>query len=167
MQRSEAALRTSSDDTSPRAATAASDAELVTTIITGAALCIHCIAKRTGMPLPQVDTMLARIAMTVKLSVQPRRCSACLEDRMVFTFYRTPEPSPRPVRRPANHTDALWLFLRNHRGRAFCTRCLATAIGATARIDRAVMDAEGRGAQRRYDRCSTCGRDRLVCGLKT
>jgi hypothetical protein len=167
MQRSDAVLRTSCDDASPRAATGASDAELVTAIIAGAALCIECIGKRTGMPSPHVDTMLARIAMTVKLSVQARRCSACLEDKMVFTLYRAPDPSPRPARRSASHTDALWLFLRNHRGLVFCTRCLATAIGATARIDRAVMDAEGRGAQRRYDRCSTCGRDRLVCGLKT
>jgi hypothetical protein len=165
MQPPEAVLRASSD-AAPRGTPGASDAELVTAIITGAALCIECIAKRTGMPSPQVDTMLARIAMTVKLSVQARRCTACLEDKMVFTLYQAPEPAPRPVRRPASNTEALWLFLRNHRGRAFCTRCLATAIGATARIDRAVMDAEGRGAQRRYDRCSTCGRDRLVCGLK-
>jgi hypothetical protein len=161
---SDAALP-SSYDAVPRFITGGSDAELITAIITGASLCIECIARRTGMSSAQVDTMLARIAMTVRLSVQPSRCTVCLEDKMVFTLYRTPEPLPRGARRPVSYSEALWVFLQGHRGHLFCSRCLGTAIGATTRIDRAVMDAEGRGAQRRYDRCSACGRERLVCGL--
>jgi hypothetical protein len=61
--------------------------------------------------------------------------------------------------------DALWQFLEGHRGELVCTQCLAAVLGATGRIDRAVMEAEGRGAQRRYGQCSMCGKDRLVCGL--
>ena len=60
---------------------------------------------------------------------------------------------------PLFHT--LWTFLEGHRGEMFCTACLQT----TKRIDRTVMEAEGRGAQRRHDRCAACGKVRLVCGI--
>jgi hypothetical protein len=63
------------------------------------------------------------------------------------------------------HNEAIWEFLDSHWGEMFCTQCLARALGATGRIDRAVIGAEGRGALRRYGTCSVCGRDRLVCGL--
>jgi len=148
-----------------------SDGELVSAIVTEAPLCIACLAGRTGVPRQQVDTVLSRIGRTIKLSVRPGRCAGCLEDKMVFALHRArrpadapPDPAPQPAPAPGAYRAALWSFLVDHRGAMFCSRCLATAIGATSRIDRALMDAEGRGGRRRYGRCSVCGRERLVCG---
>ncbi|MGH6689998.1 MAG: hypothetical protein ACREF4_04870 [Gammaproteobacteria bacterium] len=44
----------------------------------------------------------------------------------------------------------MWRFLADHRGKMFCAQCLAAALGASRRIDRALIAAEGRGAQRLY-----------------
>jgi hypothetical protein len=73
--------------------------------------------------------------------------------------------APRPTTSLAAHVKALWRFLESRPGDRFCTRCLATAIGATGRIDRVVLELEGRGAERRHDRCSACNKERLLCGL--
>ena len=62
--------------------------------------------------------------------------------------------------------EALWLFLESRRGDAFCSACLAAVLEAPRRIDRALMEAEGRGARRRYGPCATCGKDRLLAGLR-
>jgi hypothetical protein len=69
----------------------------------------------------------------------------------------------RPPRKP----EILWPFLESHRGQLFCTSCLAKALGVTGRLDRAVLGAEGRGAQRQYGSCSACGKTRLLCGLSS
>jgi hypothetical protein len=61
--------------------------------------------------------------------------------------------------------EAIWRFLEAHRGDMFCTQCIAAALFATKRIDRAILGAEGRGALRRYGTCVKCGKDRLLCGL--
>jgi hypothetical protein len=61
--------------------------------------------------------------------------------------------------------DAILALLENQRGQMFCASCLASVLGLTQRIDRALMSVEGRGARRRHERCSMCGRNRLVCGL--
>jgi hypothetical protein len=92
----------------------------------------------------------------------------------VFRFHRKcfdawheerAELVPETNRRPASLAAALWKFLEGRRGQMFCTQCLVRALGATRRLDRAVIAAEGRGAHRRHRPCSVCGRDRLVCGL--
>jgi hypothetical protein len=43
------------------------------------------------------------------------------------------------------HAEALWRFLDSHRGKMFCTRCIAVALVTDNRIDRIVIAAEGRG----------------------
>ena len=113
-----------------------SDAEMITTVLGGAALC------RVG----------------------PARCQACLGVKT--TTYRLATTNGA-VRQPVAQQDGLWQFLEQHRGQMFCTRCLAAALGATRRIDRVVIAAEGRGALRRHRKCSACGKDRLVCGLSS
>jgi hypothetical protein len=67
--------------------------------------------------------------------------------------------------RPPSLVEALWQHLDTHRGQTFCARCLAGALGAAGRLDRAISIAQGRGARRRQGRCSMCGARRLVCGL--
>jgi len=61
--------------------------------------------------------------------------------------------------------EAIWRFLDAHRGAMFCTQCIAIALCASKRIDRAILGAEGRGALRRYGTCVQCGKERLLCGL--
>jgi hypothetical protein len=63
------------------------------------------------------------------------------------------------------HNEAIWRFLESRRGEMFCTQCIANALLATKRIDRAVLGAEGRGAKRRHGPCAGCGKERLLCGL--
>jgi hypothetical protein len=72
---------------------------------------------------------------------------------------------PESPSAPPSIREALWRFLESHRGQMFCAQCLATAVAATQRLDRALLGAEGRGARRRHGRCSACGKDRLLCGL--
>jgi hypothetical protein len=62
--------------------------------------------------------------------------------------------------------DAIWLYLESRRGEAFCSVCLANALGISRRFDRALMAVEGRGAWRRFGPCPTCGKDRLLTGLR-
>jgi hypothetical protein len=70
-----------------------------------------------------------------------------------------------PRRAAATQAPGLWRFLESRRGEMFCSRCLAVALSATKRIDRAIFWAEGRGARRLHGPCASCGRDRLLCGL--
>jgi hypothetical protein len=91
------------------------------------------------------------------------------------TTYRIPDKAsqtdggparPQPRQAPAlTQNAALWQFLESRRGKMFCTQCIATALFATKRIDRAVLGAEGRGARRQYGTCASCGKERLLCGL--
>jgi hypothetical protein len=61
--------------------------------------------------------------------------------------------------------EALWQFLASRRGEMFFTLCLGVALRTGARLDRALLVAEGRGAGRRHGTCSMCGKHRLLCGL--
>jgi hypothetical protein len=70
-----------------------SDAALITMMITGATLCLDCIAKKTGVPVPEVEAMLTGIAKTLKLSAAPGRCDACLGQTTVFCLDRAIPPS--------------------------------------------------------------------------
>ena len=66
-----------------------SDAALVIPTIADAALCLHCIAKKTGMPVEQVTDLLLAIAKTLRLAVGPRRCDLCLKDQTTFSVVRS------------------------------------------------------------------------------
>jgi hypothetical protein len=65
--------------------TSASDAPLILTVITGMLLCVECIAKKTGIPVTEVDAALRTVARTLRLTMGPRRCDGCLQ-RKTTTF---------------------------------------------------------------------------------
>lgn len=145
-----------------------SDAALIATSLSAAPLCAECLAKRTGVPSRRIDDMLAEISTTLKLLIGPSRCLGCLGDQA--TTYRLATTDGAGATNGAARTqrpgrESLWQFLEQHRGRMFCTACLAGALGATGRIDKLLLAAEGRGALRRHEPCAGCGRARLVCGL--
>jgi hypothetical protein len=99
---------------------------------------------------------------------------ANLVDRGVFRFHRgcfdlwhqerAAHLDEAPATAPSIN-EALWQFLASRRGEMFCTLCLGVALGTGARLDRALLVAEGRGAGRRHGACSMCGKHRLLCGL--
>jgi hypothetical protein len=62
--------------------------------------------------------------------------------------------------------DAIWFYLESRRGEAFCSVCLANVLGISRRLDRTLIAVEGRGAWRHYGPCPTCGKDRLLTGLR-
>lgn len=70
----------------------ASDIGMVTDVITGARLCLHCIARKTGVPLEQVNLMLTTIVRTLRLGVGPHRCDACLQQKTTFSVTRDGHP---------------------------------------------------------------------------
>lgn len=146
-----------------------SDAALVAVAITGASLCLPCIAKKTGVPEAEADTLLLRIATTLRLGAGAGRCDSCLEQKTTFRLNRAGVSGGNGDGtvsvQPANTALAVWRYLEAHRGQMFCTQCLARALGIARRLDRAVIAAEGRGARRRYAPCVLCGKDRLLCGL--
>jgi hypothetical protein len=146
-----------------------SDAGLVALAITGAALCLPCVAKKTGVPAADAEAMLLRIASTLELTAGPGRCDSCLEQASTFRLDRAAEGVdghvPAAAHPGENIAVVVWRYLEAHRGQMFCTQCVARALGMVRRIDRAIIAAEGRGARRRYGACQACLKERLVCGL--
>lgn len=61
------------------------DAGLISaTLADGAALCLECIAKTTGVPIDHVEAVLARIGKTLRIGSGRGPCNACLAGRKVF-----------------------------------------------------------------------------------
>ena len=61
------------------------DVRLVTETIAGAFLCVHCIARKTGLPPAEVDGLLKTIARTLRLGIGTRRCDGCLSVTATFS----------------------------------------------------------------------------------
>ncbi|HMH53709.1 MAG TPA: hypothetical protein VK548_25980 [Candidatus Acidoferrum sp.] len=149
------------------------DSPFIVEIIVQTPLCLDCVSKKTGISEDRARESMLRIGSFMVVDVASGPCGGCLD---VKTTYRISDQAPRgngdgagtrPPARPAVVTQsaALWEFLASHRGQMFCTQCIATALFATKRVDRAVLGAEGRGARRQYGTCSSCGKERLLCGL--
>ena len=149
------------------------DSPFIVEIIARTPMCLDCVAKKTGIPEARARESLLRIGSFMVVDIASGHCEGCLE---VTTTYRISDGAVRgngdwagthSAARPAtvSQSEALWEFLTSHRGQMFCTQCIATALFATKRIDRAVLGAEGRGARRRYGTCASCGKERLLCGL--
>jgi hypothetical protein len=149
------------------------DSPFIVEIIVRTPMCLDCVAKKTGIPEARARESLLRIGSFMVVDIASGSCGGCLE---VKTTYRISDQTARgngdgagtrAPARPAAQTqnEALWEFLTSRRGQMFCTQCIATALFATKRIDRAVLGAEGRGARRRYGTCASCGKERLLCGL--
>lgn len=61
-----------------------SDVALFTGIIIDTAMCLSCIAKKSGAPTEQVNALLRSIAANLRLAVAIRQCAACLETKTTF-----------------------------------------------------------------------------------
>lgn len=171
-------------DTVQRLLQRTASAEMLIGLLSTLPVCTGCLADRSGFDATAVEAAIGTTAATVQLLVGPHVCVRCLQAR---TTVRLPgaepaavtgpppatraaeprNPAPRRIPRQALDAETLWGFLEVRRGEMFCTACVASAIGATQRVDRVVIAAEGRGALRRHGRCAACGKDRLLCGLAT
>jgi hypothetical protein len=147
------------------------DSPFIVEIISTSAVCLDCLARKTGIPLDRTSDAMERVRAIMAVLVAGGRCEACLR---VTTVYRLAPPAAVPaandghartVPAPLTQNEAIWRYLESRRGDMFCTQCIAGALSATRRIDRAVLAAEGRGALRRYGLCVACGKERLLCGL--
>jgi len=141
------------------------DSPFIVEIIVRTPMCLDCVSKKTGIPEDRARESMLRIGSFMVVDIASGPCEGCLE---VKTTYRISDGAgTRSPARPAavTQSEALWEFLTSHRGKMFCTQCIATALFATKRIDRAVLGAEGRGARRQYGTCASCGKERLLCGL--
>jgi len=134
-------------------------------------MCLPCVAKKIGIAETRAAEAMERIGTYMVVQNTTTACGGCLE---TTTTYRIPDKTPQANGGPAglqprpttlSQNGALWKFLEAHRGQMYCTQCIATALFATKRIDRAVLGAEGRGARRQYGTCTSCGKERLLCGL--
>jgi hypothetical protein len=148
------------------------EAPLLAEIIAMSPMCLDCLATKTDIPSDRVGEAMARIRGFMAVIVETGRCEAC---RQITTIHRLGERTApggavadrrqTPAPPPMTHNQAIWRFLESRRGEMFCTRCIANALLATRRIDRAILGAEGRGARRVHGPCAGCGRGRLLCGL--
>lgn len=147
------------------------DAPFIVEIIDKSPMCLDCLESRTGIPSARITESLQRIGTFIVVIAGAARCEACLR---VTTVYRlterqasatSPPSSLRSRQAALTQNEAIWRFLEARRGEMFCTQCIAAALLATKRIDRAVLGAEGRGALRRYGTCVKCAKERLLCGL--
>ena len=64
----------------------AGDLGLITTVIAGAALCVDCITRRTGIPAAEVSAALPTIGSAFQVAAVQRRCSACLETKAIYSL---------------------------------------------------------------------------------
>ena len=146
------------------------DASFIADIIGKSPMCLDCLARKTGIPPGRLTDSLERIGTFIAVTTQATRCGACLAVTRVYGLdgrpaSATPLPVSVPPRPAVPWNEAIWRFLETRRGEMFCTQCIATALSASKRIDRAILGAEGRGALRRYGTCVKCGKERLLCGL--
>jgi hypothetical protein len=142
---------------------------LIVEIIAASSVCLECLAKKTGIAISRASDAMERIRVIMAVTVESGCCEACLQ---VMTVYRLSEngtsaapAQPQTSPPPMTQHEAIWRFLESRRGEMFCTQCIANALLATKRIDRAILGAEGRGAKRQHGRCAACGKERLLCGL--
>ena len=148
------------------------DSPFIVELIARIPMCLPCVAKKIGIAEIRAAEAMERIGTYMVVQNSTGTCEGCLG---MTTTYRipdnkTPQANGGPAHlqpRPAvlSQNGALWKFLEDHRGKMFCTQCIATALFATKRIDRAVLGAEGRGARRQYGTCASCSKERLLCGL--
>jgi hypothetical protein len=145
------------------------DTPLIIDAIGRTPMCVECLTRKTGVAAARITDALDRVGRSIVVTASMARCEACLRLTRVYGVNGAVGAaaatlvSPRPAGLTQN--EAVWQFLETHRGEMFCTQCIALALSATKRIDRAVIGAEGRGARRQHGRCSRCGKDRLLCGL--
>ena len=132
---------------------------LVTALIVERPMCVPCIAAKSGLGVADVTATLAAVGAGLRLHDATGRCRECGRTAAVMSLER---PGEQPL---APREGGLWDFLEQHRGKLFCSACVAVALGTSKRLDRALIAAEARGARRQHGPCSECGKGRLLCGL--
>ena len=65
---------------------AGGDFGLITTVISGTALCVECIARQTGVPGAEVSEALSTIAGTFQLGNGDGRCHGCLQSKPAYSL---------------------------------------------------------------------------------
>lgn len=140
------------------------DAGLIVALISGVSLCLGCIAKRSGVPVPRVEATLTTVAGTISLRAETRSCDACLETRRTYRLDAAAAPTPGAVR-PRGTQGIILDFLRQRSGEAFCAECIARWLFDGKNIDVAMRHLEGNGVHRRHAHCAACGKQRLVATL--
>lgn len=80
------------------------EARSVTRAITAVALCVACIAARTGVSKARVEDILATIGQTVRITRSVVVCDGCLLTREVFRLSRSDDhrDHPYPYRDPSD-----------------------------------------------------------------
>jgi len=147
------------------------DSPRIVEVIATSSACLACVATKTGLPITRAEEAVERVRAFMAVIVETGRCEACLQITTVYRLgdrgARAPAAPRRPTTSPSamTHNEAIWRFLESRRGEMFCTQCIADALLASKRIDRAILGAEGRGAKRQHGRCASCGKERLLCGL--
>lgn len=53
-------------------------------LVSGAALCVPCIARRSSVPVDEVESILAAIGKTIQVDSAAALCESCLAAGMVF-----------------------------------------------------------------------------------
>jgi hypothetical protein len=147
------------------------DAPFIVETISRVPMCLECVARKNGITEERAQESLQRIRSFMVVDVSSGPCGGCLRLAMIYRIANGASgPDGAVATRPdrpvtVTQGEALWRFLTSHRGEMFCTQCIANALFATKRIDRAVIGAEGRGARRQYGVCASCRKERLLCGL--
>jgi hypothetical protein len=137
------------------------DSPSIVEVIGQTPMCLDCLSRRIGIVPARAVEAVERVRAFLQVTVKNGRCEGCLH---VTTVYGLTDAAPAAPT-PARQNDVVWAFLERHRGTMHCTQCIANALTATRRIDRAILAAEGRGARRQYGNCTVCGKERLLCGL--
>jgi hypothetical protein len=142
------------------------DAALLMTLITGVPLCQACISHRSGIPASRVDDLLKNVRASIALCVTTRPCAACLETRRTYCLDGAAAAGTREATLPNGTQHAILNLLGQQPGSAFCSDCIAAKVFTGKKnIDVAMRLLEGNGMYRRHDRCSACGKSRLVASL--
>ena len=154
------------------------DMRLVIEALATSAVCLECLVSRTGVPVPRVSDALQQMGTIVAVTVTTEDCAECLRLTQTYQISRNGRLAStenvvedsrldavltRP--RPTDTTEALWHFLKSHRGQLFCWSCLAVALGVAGRLDRVLLTADAPGVRRQHGPCSRCGTARSLCGL--
>jgi hypothetical protein len=135
-----------------------SDAAPVVQMITDTAMCLSCISKKSGLSTEQTNAILRSIAGTMRLSIGMRQCAVCMAKKTAFGIRSRQADGPT--------RSAILSFLAEHRGEAFCSRCISSRLFAGRHIDVTLRHLEGSpGVIRRHGRCSQCRLTRLVTSL--
>jgi len=143
------------------------DAAQVLAMIARVSLCPACIAHKTGIPVSRVEGLLTTVAETIALNVAPRPCAACLATKVTYSFdgHATVPGRTAPVRGTNGMQRTMLNFFEQHQGAAFCVDCITAKRFPGKDLDGPMRLLEGYGVRRYHDRCSVCGKQRLVARL--